>query len=112
MISRKVAGKKLVSMKATKGNTHQGYPYYFDRFAGRQCTAIAYVAIVLFLNIHSASWNEHHLDEIVHLGHRLFIDVSIALHQSHCPRNLLHSEVNGRHFCHSYGMIIIMQILN
>lgn len=92
-------------MKATKGNTHQGYPYYFDRFAGRQCTAIAYVAIVLFLNIHSASWNEHHLDEIVHLGHRLFIDVSIALHQSHCPRNLLHSEVNGRHFCHSYGMI-------
>lgn len=53
-------------MKAKRVNSHQGHPFYSDQFAGIQCTAIAYDAIVLFLlNIHCTSWNEHHLDEIV-----------------------------------------------
>lgn len=92
-------------MKAKRGNSHQGYPFYFDQFAGRQCTAIAYVAIVFFLNIHCTSWNEHHLDEIVQLGHHLYVDVTHALHRSYCPTNLLHSEINGRNFQHPYGSI-------
>lgn len=92
-------------MKAKRGNSHQGYPFYSDQFAGRQCTAIAYVAIVLFLNIHCTSWNEHHLDEIVQLGHHLYVDITHALHRSHCPTNLLHSEINGRNFRHPYGSI-------
>lgn len=58
-------------MKAKRGNSHQGNPFYSYQFAGTQCTAIAYAAIVLFLNIHCMFWQEHHLDEIVQLGHHL-----------------------------------------
>lgn len=47
----------------------------------------------------------HHLDEIVQLGHHLYVDITHALHRSHCPTNLLHSEINGRNFRHPYGSI-------
>ena len=85
-------------MRITRGSIHQGYPYFRAIFAGQQCTAIAYVAL-LFLTIRARvnfQFGQDDINEIVTTGSTLFENISYDLGRIRNPINLLHSEVNGR----------------
>ena len=73
------------------GTCHQGYPYFTDRFAGRQCTVIALVALAFAFMRAGQLWQTRDVDDIVREGHQRYIEIisfsNVGL------RNLQHNEV-------------------
>ena len=96
-------------MRSVRGNIHQGYPFFSDIHAGRQCTAIAYIALIFFTIAPGCNWQSVDLDTVVRLGHSLFVNVTKELDRTRNPQNLLHGEVSGRdvHTQYGYGAAIL-----
>ncbi|MEW8561119.1 MAG: DUF6570 domain-containing protein [Candidatus Thiodiazotropha sp.] len=81
----------LSHSRRVSGTCHQGYPHFTDRFAGRQCTVIALVALC-FASIRQGNlWQAKDIDGIVAEGHQRYIEI-IRFGNSGL-RNLQHNEV-------------------
>lgn len=76
-----------------RGKIHQGYPYFSGEFAGRQCTAIAFLALCLAtIKLGSLSTTDD-IDNIIYKGNDEYVNtIRNRLRLAH-PRNLKHNEL-------------------
>jgi hypothetical protein len=74
-----------------RGQCHQGYPYFTDKFAGRQCTVMALVALCFAYLNPGTDWHRNDINCAIVEGHQRYIEniesIGIGI------RNLQHNEV-------------------
>lgn len=76
-----------------RGRIHQGYPYFSGEFTGRQCTAIAFLALCLATIKLGSLWTTDDIDNIIYRGNDEYVNtIRNRLCLAH-PRNLQHNEL-------------------
>ena len=76
------------------GTIHQGNSR-FGGLAGRQCTAIAFTALILayLSHIPAPSWNSSIIGTIVNDGNQIYGDILLTSPTNHNPHYLMHNEL-------------------
>lgn len=94
------------TVSVTMGNCHQGNPI-FGRHAGTQCTAVAFVAIILSATLSVSEWEADDFTNIIHQGSLIDSEILQSRNLNASPSQhfdnsfLLHTELPRSVYLHN-----------